>query len=258
MNKAGFFLINLLMNGIRFKILLFLGLGFSLVGAFWLSAFSYIGAAILILYLLICLVSAVRMQIVMVALSSDDPEFASLLENISKDPHNFVASIGTIGSHEEHKNLHGDDLLSLTDDDLFETVYFQNLEIADKAEDSDREVEQFAGARLNVFVLSLFDSEIQNGGLCQFFVNSSRTAAPYISDALDAVGASAHKELFDSFTSENKIDTSNLDSFKVFSKRGYIKQTKRFDFDSFDEKYYDLPPLQDKVVDYIRKNISEF
>lgn len=256
MNKAGFFLINLLMNGIRFKILLFLGLGFSLVGAFWLSAFSYIGAAILILYLLICLVSAVRMQIVMTALSADDPEFAHLLENISEDPKGFMADI--INKQEQNKGLHGADLLVLSDDDLFETVYFQNLEIASNAEDSDREVEQFAGARLNVFVLSLFDSEIQNGGLCQFFVNSSRTAAPYVSDALEAVGASAHKELFDSFTSENKIDTSNLDSFKVFSKRGYIKQTKRFDFDSFDEKYYDLPPLQDKVVDYIRKNISEF
>ncbi len=36
--------------------------------------------------------------------------------------------------------------------------------------------------------------EVNNGGLCQFFVNSSREFAPDLSAALDAIGALEHKK----------------------------------------------------------------
>jgi hypothetical protein len=64
--------------------------------------------------------------------------------------------------------------------------------------------------------------------------------------------------LFEQFLTSNSIDVSDLDSFRVSSTKGYIKQTKRFDYDAFDDRYYELPALQDYVVKYIRDNIREF
>ena len=154
--------------------------------------------------------------------------------------------------------MKGEELLTLSDDDLFETVTFQNLDIVGEAEDEDEELELLTGARKTVYILESFDSEIQNGGLCQFFVNSSRVVAPYVFEALKSVGADEHLNLFEEFITANNIDISNLESFKVSSVRGFKKQSKRFDFDAFDDKYYDLPELQEKVVAYIKNNINEF
>lgn len=123
---------------------------------------------------------------------------------------------------------------------------------------TEEELSRFHGSRRTVYILSTFDGEIQNGGFCQFFVNSSGIVAPYVSECLSAAGADEHGKLFDEFIAANGIDISDLTSFKVRSTRGYIKQTKRFDFDSFDDRYYELPALQDKIVAYIRANISEF
>ena len=57
--------------------------------------------------------------------------------------------------------------------------------------------------------------ELQNGGLCQFFVNSSRSLAPYVDECLKMVGAEEHRKLFAEFVANNQIDLNNLDSFRI-------------------------------------------
>ncbi len=227
-----------------------------IIGAICSKVCFYIGLFLLVTNVVVALIYAFRMQSSMKYRSDDNPEFNEMMEKLSSDPKAFLEE--TMEAQEKNRQLHGEDLLTLSDDDLFETIYFQNIDIAEEAEDEDKEIEQFAGARKTVYVLGLFDSELQNGGLCQFFVNSSRVVAPYVSEALRIVGADEHLNLFEAFVAANNIDVSDLTSFKVSGVRGYVKQTKRFDFDSFDEKYYELPALQDKVVAYIRNNINEF
>ena len=100
--------------------------------------------------------------------------------------------------------------------------------------------------------------EIQNGGLCQFFVNSSRSLAPYIEDNLNKIGATEHKKLFTEFIENNNIDVNNLDSFIISDVEEYEAQTKRYDFDSFDNKYIELPTLQSYITEYIKTNIEKF
>lgn len=256
MKKSSMFFMNLFMNAIRCGLLFIIAAIVTIVGIVWIDFCFYIGLGLVVLYLIICLMSAIHMQIIMKQLSNDDPEFNEMIEKLMEDPQAFVSE--AMGNYDEMKQLHGEELLALSDEDLFEAVYFQNLDIAEEAEDEDQELEQFTGARRTVYILSLFDSEIQNGGLCQFFVNSSRVAAPYVSESLKLVNANEHLALFEQFITTNNIDASDLDSFKVFSKRGYIRQTKRFDFDSFDDQYYELAPLQDYIVAYIKANISEF
>jgi len=256
MNKVSAFFTNLFLAAFRHIGSIVISILLLIIGAIWSKTCLYIGLFLLLSNVIVAVVSAIRMQRIMNYRSDDDPEFNEMMDRLTADPKAFLSEM--IETQEKNKNLHGEELLALSDDDLFETVYFQNLEIAEAAEDEDKELEQFQGARKIVYILGLYDAEVQNGGLCQFFVNSSRSVAPYIIEALTAVGAQKHCDLFQEFITANNIDTSHLDSFKVFSKRGYIKQTKRFDFDAFDEKYYELPPLQEKVVEYIKANINNF
>lgn len=93
--------------------------------------------------------------------------------------------------------------------------------------------------------------------MCQFFVNSSGECAPYISPALDAIGANELKTLFDNFILENNIDVNDLSSFKIDDISQYEEQTKRFDFDSFDDKFYENGDIHQQIIDYARKNMEQ-
>ena len=158
----------------------------------------------------------------------------------------------------QKKNLHGEKLLKLSDDQLFEAVYFYNLDLVESFPDEATALSQISPKRRIVFILSIFDMELQNGGLCQFFVNSSRSLAPYIDECLQAVGAEEHRKLFTKFVADNQIDLNHLDSFRISSVEEYATQTERYDFNSFENPYFELTPLQNFIVDYIKVQISEF
>ncbi len=255
MNKISTFLINFLLTAFRHIGSIVISVILIIVGGIWSKICLYIGLFLLISNVIVAFVGAIRMQR-LVNYRSDDPAFNEMMDKLNADPKAFVSEV--METQEENKQLHGEDLLTLSDDDLFETIFLQNLDIVQEAEDEEKELEQLTGARRTVYILSSFDAEIQNGGLCQFFVNSSRVVAPYVGEALKCVGADEHLNLFETFITANNIDVSNLESFKIFSKRGYMKQTKRFNFDSFDDQYYELPALEEKVVTFIKNNITEF
>ena len=157
-----------------------------------------------------------------------------------------------------NKNVHGEKLLELPDDQLFEAVYFYNLDLVESYPDEVNALLQISPERRVVYILSLFDMELQNGGLCQFFVSSSRSLAPYVDECLQAIGAEKHRKLFAEFVSNNQIDLGNLDSFRISDIEDYAAQTERYDFDAFDNSFFELSPLQDFIVAYIKANISEF
>ncbi len=107
-----------------------------------------------------------------------------------------------------------------------------------------------------LYSLIEFEMEVNNGGLCQFFVNSSRECAPYVSEALNEIGATDLKKLYDRFISDNDIDVNCLTSFISNDIEEYQAQTERFDFDSFDDKFYEYENLHQQIIDYARKNIE--
>ena len=156
------------------------------------------------------------------------------------------------------KHLHGEDLLKLSDDKLFETVYLQTLDLVDSFADEESALAQISPVQRTVYILSIYDMEIQNGGLCQFFVNSSRSLAPYVNPCLKTVEAEGHSQLFSEFVTNNQLDPHNLDSFEITNAEEYAAQTQRYDFDTFDNAYCELTPLQDYIVAYIKANIAEF
>lgn len=156
------------------------------------------------------------------------------------------------------KNVHGENLLQLSDEQIFEAVYFYNLDLVESYPDEVTALLQISSERRITFILSIFDMELQNGGLCQFFVNSSRSLAPYVDECLKAVGAEKHRKLFAEFIINNQIDLKNLNSFRISAIEEYAAKTEHYDFDAFDNSYYELSPLQDFIVAYIKANISEF
>lgn len=144
-----------------------------------------------------------------------------------------------------------DRLLALTDDELYERIFFQNLIGMDGPEDSDASEEQKL-----IYVLMEFEMEVANGGLCQFFVNSSSQCAPYVSDALEKIGAVNIQKRYDDFLAENGIDVHDLSSFKTDVE--FIEQAERYDFDSFDDRFYSDDDIQGLIVSYIREHIDAF
>ncbi len=156
------------------------------------------------------------------------------------------------------KEIHGDELLKLNDSQLYEKVYLQTLDLVESFADEETALSQISPVCRTFYILSIYDMEVQNGGLCQFFVNSSRLLAPYVNDCLKTVNAEEHRKLFSAFVSDNNIDLQHLESFEIEDVEEYADQTERYDFDTFDNAYIALTPLQDYLVSYIKSNISEF
>lgn len=113
-------------------------------------------------------------------------------------------------------------------------------------------------AQKTFYSINYLDMEVQNGGLCQFFVNSSRVVAPFISECLETIGANEHKKLYDEFITQNQIDQTDLSSFNIDDVSEYEGQTRRYPFDDFDNAYYNLKPLENFLVEYVKQHIKEF
>jgi hypothetical protein len=153
-----------------------------------------------------------------------------------------------------------EDLARLSNEELSEALSARILN-----EEGDRYVDEclkeFEGAKRIFYIVNYFDMEIQNGGLCQFFVNPSRLVAPYVLECLTQINAVSYKELFEGFVINNKISLDDLDSFIIDDVNQFEIQRSRYPFDKFDNSYYELyenEPLQELLVKYAREHIGDF
>ena len=145
-----------------------------------------------------------------------------------------------------------ENLLALSDDDFYDAIECL-------CDDAVFDIHEPSLLKEQVIVYSLcrFEAEVNNGGLCQFFVNSSGECAPFISEALGVIGANQIKSLFDKFIKENNIDVNDLSSFKIQDLSEFKELNERFDFDSFDERFYEDANFHKQVIDYARKHVEQ-
>lgn len=143
-------------------------------------------------------------------------------------------------------------LLELEDEEFYEAV---NCLCEDAV--YDIHAKDISHTQIIAYSLFNFEAEVNNGGLCQFFVNSSSECAPFMIEAFETVGAADLKMLFSQFVQENNIDVCNLSSFKIKDIDEYEAQTERFDFDSFDNQFYEVEDFHQQIINYCRKNIDE-
>ena len=161
-------------------------------------------------------------------------------------------------NNELYLNMTTDDLRELSDDDLYQAVIYRLESKIEQYEDLEAGIESLTEIQKVSYVLNYYEIEVNNGGLCQFFVNSSHICAPYISDYLEIIGAVGHKEIYDRFIEKHKIDVYDLSSFVIKKTKDYTQQLARYPFHEFDENFYELESLEIKLIDYIRKHIEEY
>lgn len=150
------------------------------------------------------------------------------------------------------------ELVNLSDNKLYKTVISR---IDHQIENHESLEEGFASLNFSqkvIYSIDYYEMEIGCGGLCQFFVNSSRMVAPFMSEYLAAIGAEEHKILYGKFIEENNIDLSDLSSFDIDSNEDYIALTQRYPFDEFDDTFYELESLKPLLIQYIRNNLNDF
>lgn len=165
--------------------------------------------------------------------------------------------------------MSAEELEKLPGEDFLEALSARILQ-----EEGDMEVAEsvsyFQGAKRIFYIIDYFNMEIENGGLCQFFVNSSKVVAPYILDSLGEIGASSYMELLEKFVRDNRISLNDLSSFEIEetdefeddeSEDEYEMLLERYPFEEFDEAYcelYEEEPLSMLLEKYCKEHIEEF
>lgn len=151
-----------------------------------------------------------------------------------------------------HPLMSKEKLLTLDDDDFFEAMMLRCMEPPNGIRNFSATHEQKTYYTLMNFLL-----EVENGGLCQFFVNTSGECAPYVSDSLEEVGELALKNRYDDFIADNQIDVNNLSFFQIEGRRDFEALANMYDFDSFDDAFYEDQTLYQTIIDYARENIDK-
>ena len=155
-------------------------------------------------------------------------------------------------------SLSSEELTALSDDDLLFAVIARTEKKVDEFADLEKGVNSLNQPQKVFYSLNWLESEVNNGGLCQLFVNSSRLVAPLVSEYLETVGAAEHKKLYDEFVEKNKIDLTDLSFFDIDEVDEFEEKTKVYPFDEYDDAFYNTEPIETYLKKYIREHISDF
>lgn len=142
------------------------------------------------------------------------------------------------------------------DDDALTMCVSVRTEVAD-----ERELAALSEPVRFIYTVFSYQAEVNNGGLCQYFVNSSRMTAPYLEEALSAIGAGLHREQFSDFMSVNRIDVTDLSEFILEDIDQFEEKCELYAFDDFDNTFYELEEkesLDSLCAAYIRAHMTDF
>ena len=156
---------------------------------------------------------------------------------------------------ERYSKMSSEEIKNLPDDELCDAVIRR---ISCKADEYDEYeiLTELTDTEFTVYVITRFNNEIENGGLCQFFSNSSNAVAPYVSKRLEIIGANEYKELYDTFVGKYNFDLNNLSEFETDDVDEFVDFYDKYDFEEFDNN--ELPPLADYLNKYILANRCNF
>lgn len=175
---------------------------------------------------------------------------------------NPYADITPETASEDASIMTREELLAKLDENAEDCIHELGTALYDKIDAG----EELQGPQIPVFALWMWNIEIQNGGLCQFFVNEGEYAT-LVPSALEAVGATDYAALLQDFVTKHNISLDDLSQFDLDIESlnedmsAYVDATELYPFDDFDDAYYELystKPLEGYMAAYIRKNIDSF
>ena len=123
--------------------------------------------------------------------------------------------------------------------EAYDQLYFAILNITE-GPGYDLQFDSLPEAAQALYVIAIFDAEIQNGGLCQFFHNCGSAYATRVEDSLRAIGLEPIEAIYASFISDHQIDTADLSSFQGGTIESFVSQYARYPYDEFDNTYVSL------------------
>lgn len=144
------------------------------------------------------------------------------------------------------------ELTELSDEELYEAVIAR----ADAAMRING-LNALTEAQLTILTADQLFIEVNNGGLCQFFVNSSRAFAPYVVESMEKLGKPEIAALYRAFIEENKIDVHDLSEFDIEKADDFADKEDHYPFDDFDNEFYTFSDIRDEAAPYLREHIGE-
>lgn len=145
-------------------------------------------------------------------------------------------------------NYDDEDLLCMVENDLeFKYGYgcidlevFRNMKITHR----------------NIYTLLWFDTEMQNGGLGEYFFSISNVTMGYLEKAFENVKAIELLEGYKEFMGLNNVEKA-INNINKRSVEEYSKFMSEFDFSNFNNLYKKID-LRLFMANYIRDNIIDF
>ena len=161
----------------------------------------------------------------------------------------------------EYENLTSEELMELSDEALYEAATMRTMmkviNREDFGEDSEDIFYSLPEPQKVVYTIDCLEREVENGGLCQFFGNSSSITAPFVSEALAIIGAVKHQELFDNFIEKYRINLYNLSMFDFGATDDIEALYQKYPFDDYDDKFNEQEALPEMLLSYIREHIDD-
>lgn len=151
-----------------------------------------------------------------------------------------------------------EELSDLSKDELLDAVWARTEHTVSSFENVEEGFRSLNNEQRVFYALYYFEMEVNNGGICQFFVNSSRIVAPVVSEYLGMIGAVEHKELLDAFVEKHRINVKDLSSFEIKTVKDYQLQYERFPFKEYDNAFYELESLENRLIPFVKEHIEEF
>ncbi len=153
-----------------------------------------------------------------------------------------------------------EELSALSDDELYEAVIARLDHKINEYDDMQEGINSLSYKQKVVYSVSYLEMEVNNGGLCQFFVNSSRYVSPHVSEYMGVIGAVEHKKLYDGFVKKHYIDLDSIASVTDLERptNYYNSLYAKYPFSEYDEAFVKITPLRDFLLKYIRANLGEF
>jgi hypothetical protein len=166
------------------------------------------------------------------------------------------------GPDPRFRQLSAEILRGLSDNDLVSAVYAHVLHHV--LPDLVHEVTIVAGlpkAVSAIYVTTLLDNEVLNGGFHQYFWNSSGDFALMTLEGLERLGAPKHAAVLQSAIATFEAERAVFDRYRALdTSEAFNESVKHSTLGALDEQYYDLgfDALTDIQASYIRSHLGEF
>lgn len=154
-------------------------------------------------------------------------------------------------------------IIDTTSDENLLQVVFDNL-IENLPADYEKKYERvmtWNKSRQTIYMISLLEAEVNNGGYNQFYYNSSGLFYKHLLEALRCIGANKFADLTQKANNTFEIEYEKITKYQDGTMEGFSKSYIDNPLNDLDTEFFELystENLQQIQVDFIRKYKTEF